>query len=64
MPDPVPIRLLVADDDEPARSLLAACAHDVSKADEENANAWRVLGEIFAEYEAGGRSTARVATGA
>jgi aminoglycoside phosphotransferase (APT) family kinase protein len=43
---------------------LAACAHDVSKADEESANAWRVLGEIFAEYEAGGRSTVRVATGA
>jgi len=36
----------------------------VRKADEESANAWRVLGEIFAEYEAGGRSTARVATGA
>jgi aminoglycoside phosphotransferase (APT) family kinase protein len=43
---------------------LSACARDVSKADEEGANAWRVLGEIFAEYAAGGRSTARVATGA
>ena len=30
MPDLVPIRLLVADDDEPARSLLAACAHEIS----------------------------------
>jgi len=36
----------------------------VSKADEKGANAWRILGEIFAEYEAGGRSTARVTTGA
>jgi hypothetical protein len=35
-------------------------ARDVSKADEVGANAWRVLGEIFAEYEAGGHSTARV----
>jgi hypothetical protein len=43
---------------------LAACAHDVSKADEKGANAWRILGEIFAEYEAGGRLTARVTTGA
>lgn len=43
---------------------LVACAHDVSKANEEGANAWRVLGEIFAEYEAGGRSTAQVAKGA
>ena len=34
---------------------LAACAYDLSKADEEGANAWRILGEIFAEYEAFGR---------
>ena len=38
---------------------LAACARNVRKADEEGANAWRILGEIFAEYEASGRSTAR-----
>ena len=37
---------------------LVACAQDVSKADEEGTNAWRVLGDIFAEYEAAGRSTA------
>jgi CheY-like chemotaxis protein len=30
MPDLVPIRLLVADDDEPARSLLAACAREIA----------------------------------
>jgi aminoglycoside phosphotransferase (APT) family kinase protein len=42
---------------------LAACARDVRKADEEGANAWRILGEIFAEYEDGGRSTAQVTTG-
>jgi len=29
MPDPVPIRLLVADDDEPARVLLAARAREI-----------------------------------
>ena len=44
--------------------MLATCAHSVSKADQQSAHAWRALGEIFAEYEAGGRSAARVTTGA
>jgi aminoglycoside phosphotransferase (APT) family kinase protein len=42
---------------------LATCAYTLGDADEEAASAQRVLGEIFSEYSAGGRSTAPMATG-
>jgi aminoglycoside phosphotransferase (APT) family kinase protein len=39
---------------------LATCSYALADVDEDAANAWRALGEIFADYSAGSRPTASI----